>query len=83
MLSSQGDAAVGVYCRSPDQEKEADKAFYGQLKVFSGSQALVLLRDFNHTNIYGRDTMTWHRQSRKFLQIINANILMQVVEEPT
>jgi len=41
-----GDTVVGVYCRPPDQEEEADEAFYRQLKVASQSQALVLLGDF-------------------------------------
>lgn len=81
--TNMDDAAVDVYCRSPNQEKEADKAFCGQLKVSSGSQALVFLGDFNHTDICWRDKMAWHRQSRKFMQIIDENILMQVVEKPT
>jgi len=42
---------VGVYYRSPDQEEEADEAFYRQLKVASQSQALVLVGDFNHPDI--------------------------------
>jgi len=38
-----GDVVVGVYCRTPDQDEEADEAFYRQLKVTSQSQALVLV----------------------------------------
>ena len=29
---SMGDTVVGSYYRSPDQEEEVDKAFFGQLK---------------------------------------------------
>jgi len=34
---------MGIYYRPPDQEEEADEAFYRQLKVASQSQALVLM----------------------------------------
>ncbi|PKU44302.1 rna-directed dna polymerase from mobile element jockey-like [Limosa lapponica baueri] len=37
------DTVVGVYYRPPDQDGEADEAFYSQLKVASQSQALVLM----------------------------------------
>ena len=38
----KGDITVGVYYRPPDQEEEADEAFYRQLQAASQSQALVL-----------------------------------------
>jgi len=44
------DVALGVCCRLPDQGKHVDEAFYRQLEVASHSQALVLVRDFYHTN---------------------------------
>ena len=37
------DVIVGVYYRPPDQEEEADEAFYKQLQAASQSQALVLM----------------------------------------
>lgn len=46
------DTNVDVYCRPPDQEKEFDKVFHRQLKVASQSEALVLMGDLNHANIY-------------------------------
>jgi len=78
-----GDTVVGVYCRPPDQEEEVDEAFYRQLKVASQSQALVLLVDFNHPDISWEDHTARHAQSRRFLQSIDDNFLMQVVEDPT
>jgi len=78
-----GDITVGVYYRPPDQEKEVDEAFYKQLKTASQSQALVLVGDFNHPDISWEDHTARHSQSRRFLQSINDNFLMQVVEEPT
>lgn len=46
------DTNVDAYYRPPDREEEADKAFHRQLKVASQSEALVLMGDFNHANIY-------------------------------
>lgn len=76
-----GDSLVGVYYRPPDQDKEVDEVFYGRLEVVSWSQALVLLRHFNHPDIFWRDNMAQYTQSWKFLQITEDNFLMQVVEE--
>jgi len=77
-----GDTVVGVYYRPPDQEEEVDEAFYRQLKIASQSQVLVLMGDFNHPDICWEDDTARHMQSRRFLQNINDNFLMQVVEEP-
>jgi len=74
-----GDIVVGVYYWPPDQDEEVHEACYRQLKVASQSQALVLLGDFNHPDISWED----HTQSRRFLQSINGNFLMQVAEKPT
>jgi len=77
-----GDTVVGVYYRPPDQKKEADHAFYRQLKVTSQSQGLVLMGEFNHPDICWEDHTARHTQSRRFLQSIDDNFLVQVVEEP-
>ena len=75
---------MGVYYRQPDQEEEVDEAFYTQLQAASQSQALVLLMgDFNHPDISWEDHTARQAQSRRFLQSIDDNFLMQVVEEPT
>jgi len=78
-----GDIIVGAYYRPPDQEKEVDEACYKQLKAASQSQALVLMGDLNHPDISWEDHIARHMQSRRFLQSIDDNFLMQVVEEPT
>jgi len=78
-----GDIIVGVYYRPPDQEEEVDEVFYKQLQTASQSQALVLMGDFNHLDISWEDHTATHTQSSRFLQNINDNFLMQVVEEPT
>jgi len=74
---------VGVYYRPPDQEEEIDEAFYRQLQAASQSQALVLMGNFNHPDISWEDHTARQVQSRRFLQSIDDNFLMQVVEEPT
>ncbi|GAB0208807.1 mitochondrial enolase superfamily member 1 [Grus japonensis] len=39
--------------------------------------------DFNHPDICWRDNAAEHKQSRKFLECIDDNFLLQVTEEPT
>jgi len=78
-----GDLIVGVYCRPPDQEEEVAEAFYKQLQAASQAQALVLMGDFNHPDISWEDHTARHAQSRRFLQSIDDDFLMQVVKEPT
>jgi len=77
-----GDIIVGVYYRPPDQEEEVNEAFYRQVQAASQSQALVLMGDFNHPDISWEDHTAKHTQSRRFLQSIDNNFLMQVVKEP-
>jgi len=77
------DIVVGVYYRPPDQDEEVDEAFYRQLKVASQSQALVLMGDINHPDISWEDHAARHTQSGRFLQSIEGNFLMQMVEEST
>jgi len=77
-----GNIVLGMYYRPPDQEEEVNEAFYGQLKLASQSQALVLIGDFNHPDIFWEDHAARHTHSRMFLQSIDDNFLMQVVEEP-
>ncbi|PKU30159.1 rna-directed dna polymerase from mobile element jockey-like [Limosa lapponica baueri] len=77
------DTVLGVYYKPPNQDGEADEAFYSQLTVASKSQALVLMGVFNHPDICWEGYTAGHVQSRKFLQYIDDNFLTQVVEEPT
>lgn len=45
------DSVLCVYHRLPDQVREVNKVFYKKLKA-SQLQALVLLGDFNHLDIW-------------------------------
>ncbi|GAB0182026.1 hypothetical protein GRJ2_000667900 [Grus japonensis] len=78
-----GDVIVGVCYRPPDQGDGADEALYRQIGAASRSQALVLMGDFNHPHICWRDNTAGHKQSRRFLECIDDNFLLQVTEEPT
>ncbi|GAB0205472.1 mitochondrial enolase superfamily member 1 [Grus japonensis] len=78
-----GDIIVGVCYRPPDQGDQADEALYRQIGAASRSQALVLMGDFNHPDICWRDNTAEHKQSRKFLECVDDNFLLQVIEEPT
>ncbi|GAB0209859.1 hypothetical protein GRJ2_003451600 [Grus japonensis] len=78
-----GDIIVGVCYRPPDQGDRADEALYRQIGAASRSQALVLMGDFNHPDICWRDNAAECKQSRKFLECVDDNFLLQVTEEPT
>ncbi|GAB0209624.1 hypothetical protein GRJ2_003428100 [Grus japonensis] len=39
--------------------------------------------DFNHPDICWRDNAAGNNQSRKFLECVDDNFLLQVIEEPT
>ena len=45
---------VDVYYRLPNQGEPIHEAFLLQLREASRSQALILLRDFNQPDIYGK-----------------------------
>ncbi|GAB0190077.1 hypothetical protein GRJ2_001473000 [Grus japonensis] len=76
----QGDIIAGG---PPDQGDQADEALYRQIGAASCSQALVLTGDFNHPDICWRDNTAEHKQSRKFLECVDDNFLLQVIGEPT
>ncbi|XP_008941201.1 PREDICTED: probable leucine carboxyl methyltransferase 1, partial [Merops nubicus] len=75
-------AEVGVCYRPPDQEDQVDKALHRQIGIAARSQALVVVEDFNHSNISWRDNTAGHKQYRRFLEFINGNFLLQAIEEP-
>ncbi|GAB0180661.1 mitochondrial enolase superfamily member 1 [Grus japonensis] len=77
-----GDIIPGVCYRPPDQGDRADEGLYRQIGVASCSQALVLMGDFSHPDICWRDNAAEHKQSRKFLECVDDNFLLQVIEEP-
>ncbi|GAB0179939.1 hypothetical protein GRJ2_000459200 [Grus japonensis] len=77
-----GDTIVEVWYRSLNQEDQADEGLYRQIGAASCSQALVLMGDFNHPDICWRDNTAGHNQSRKFLECVDDDFLLQVIEEP-
>lgn len=60
--ANMDDTVVGVYFRPPDQEEKVNKASYTQLKVASWSQLLVIMVDFNHSDICWEDHTPTHKQ---------------------
>ncbi|CAM5172065.1 unnamed protein product [Eretmochelys imbricata] len=82
-VSNRSDVVVGVCYRSPDQGDEVDEAFFWQLAEATRLHALVLMGDFNFPDICWESSTAVHRQSRKFLESVGNNFLVQVLEEPT
>ncbi|CAM2111629.1 unnamed protein product [Caretta caretta] len=74
---------MGVCYRPPDQGDEVDEAFFRQLAEATRSHTLVLMGDFNFPDICWESNTAVHRQSRKFLESVGDNFLVQVLEEPT
>ncbi|PKU32130.1 dtw domain-containing protein 2 [Limosa lapponica baueri] len=77
-----GDVTVGVCYRPPDQSDSEDAALYKQIGAASRSHTLVLMGDFNHPDICWKDNTAGHKKSRKFLECVNDNFLLQMIEEP-
>ncbi|GAB0179410.1 hypothetical protein GRJ2_000406300 [Grus japonensis] len=76
-----GDIIVGVCYRPSNQEDCLDEALYRQIGAASCSQALVLMGDFSHPDICWRNNTAGHKQSRRFLECVDDNFLLQVIEE--
>ncbi|PKU28198.1 glycerol kinase [Limosa lapponica baueri] len=72
------DITVGVCYRPPDQGDGADVALYRQIRA-SRSQTLVLMGDLD---ICWKDNKARHKKSRKFLECVNDNFILQMAEEP-
>nr|XP_048691935.1 uncharacterized protein LOC125630279 [Caretta caretta] len=81
-MSNKGDVLVGICYRPPDEGDEMDEAFFRQLMEVTRLQALVLMGDFNHPDICWESNTAVHRQSRKFLESVGDNFLVQMLKEP-
>ncbi|PKU37033.1 dtw domain-containing protein 2 [Limosa lapponica baueri] len=77
-----GNVTVGVCYRPPDQDNGAIEALYRQIGVALCSHTLVLMGNFNHPDICWKDNTAGHKKSRKFLECVDDNFLLQMVEEP-
>src|SRR5699024_11146480 len=81
--SSKGHLVAGVCYRTSDQEEAVDAACLLQLQEVLRLRALVLMRDFNHPDIFWDSGMAGGRQSRRFLESVKDNFLIQVIDGPT
>ncbi|OPJ73509.1 hypothetical protein AV530_005845 [Patagioenas fasciata monilis] len=68
--------------RLSSEVETTDEAFLLQLQETSCSEALVLLRDFNHLDICWKSSMTSWKQSRRLLECIENSFLSQVIDHP-
>jgi len=59
---------AGVYYRPFDQGKPTDEAFLLQLQDAWCSQALVLVGDFDHSDICWKSNTVSYGQSRRLLE---------------
>ncbi|GAB0210334.1 hypothetical protein GRJ2_003499200 [Grus japonensis] len=82
-MRGKADILLGVCYRPPNQDEEADEAFYKQLAEVSQSPALVLVGDFNLPDVCWKYNTAERKQSRRFLECVENNFLTQLVSEPT
>jgi len=68
---NKGNLVVGVYYWPPDQGEPPDEAFFLQLQKALCLQALVLLEDFNHSDICWKSSTLSCRQSMRLPECIN------------
>ena len=73
---------VGVCYRPPNQDEETDESFYEQLAEAARSPALVLMGHFNFPDICWEYNSAQKKQSRRFLECMEDNFLMQMIREP-
>ena len=64
----------------PDQDEVVDEAFCRQLEESSCLQALVLVRDFSHSDICWKDNTAKQKQSRRFLECIDEKDPRELVD---
>ncbi|KAJ7415203.1 mitochondrial fission process protein 1 [Willisornis vidua] len=81
--ANKADVLVGVSCRPPNQDDEVDGFFYKQLADVSKLPALVLVSDFYLLDICWELNTAEKRQSRRFLERMVDNFLLQLINEPT
>jgi len=63
--------------------EEVDEAFYKRLAEVSQSLDLVLVGDFNSPDACWKYNTAERKQSRRFLEHVEGDFLMQLVTEPT
>lgn len=81
--ANKADILVRVCHRPPNQNEEADEAFYKQLAEVMQSPDLALMGDFNLTDTCWKYNAAERKQSQRFLQNVEDNFLKQLLREPT
>ncbi|GAB0208330.1 mitochondrial enolase superfamily member 1 [Grus japonensis] len=76
--ANKADILLGVCYRPPNQDEEADEAFYKRLAEVSQLLALVLMGDFNLPDVCWKYNIAERKQSRRFLECVEDNFLTQL-----
>jgi len=66
--NNKGHLVDREYYRPPDQGEPVDEAFLLQLQEALHSHALILTRDFNHSDVCWKSNKVGCRQSRRLLE---------------
>ena len=80
--TNKADILLGVCYRPPNQDEEVDEVFYKRLAEVSQMLALLLM-DFNLPDLCWKYNTAERKQSRRFLECVDDNFLMQLLSEPT
>jgi len=81
--ATKADILLGVGYRPPNQDEEADEVFYKRLAEVSQLLALVLMGDFILPDMCWKYNTGETKQSRRFLERVEDNFLMQLGSDPT
>ena len=81
--ADKADMMVEFCYRLPNQDEEKDELFYRQLGEVSQLLTLVLVGDFNLQDFCWKYNTEDRKQSRRFLQCVENNLVTQLVSEPT
>ncbi|KAK4828011.1 LOW QUALITY PROTEIN: hypothetical protein QYF61_022788 [Mycteria americana] len=81
--ANKADIMVEVCYKPPNQDEEADELFYKHLGEVLQLLALVLVEDFNLTDVCWQYNRAERKQPRWFLECVADNLLTQLVSEPT
>jgi len=81
--ANKADVLLGVCYRPSSQDEEVDEVFCKGLAEVSQLLALVLVENFNLPDACWKSNPAERKQSRRFLECVEGNFLMQLVSEPT
>ena len=80
--ANNADILLGICYRPSNQDEEVDEVVYKRLAEVSQSLALVLVGDFNLSDVCWKYNTAERKESRKFQECVEDNILRQLVSEP-